>query len=52
MYQKTAKSLEEAIDSAVDEMLGDFMLKRFLLGNRAEVKGMYLTEYNAENMRI
>ena len=45
-------TIEEAVDAAVDEMPDDFLIKKFLLGNRAEVKSMCLTEYNeAETMQ-
>ena len=40
--------VETAIDRAIDEMPGDFLIKEFLIGNRAEVKSMCLTEYNEE----
>ena len=44
--------IEDAVDAAVDEMPDDFLIKKFLLGNRAEVKDMCLTEYNeAETMQ-
>ena len=46
--QRTMSGLEQAIDAAIDEMPEEFELKKFLLAHRAEVKGMYLTEYNAE----
>lgn len=29
-----------------DEMPDDFLIKKFLLKNKAEVKGMFLTEYD------
>ena len=40
--------IEEAVDMAVDEMPDDFQIRDFLIGNRAEVKNMCLTEYNEE----
>ena len=48
--QKTKKDLEEAVDAAVDEMPDDFLIKKFLLANKAEVKGMFLTEYDQEKV--
>ena len=42
--QKAGMSLDEAVDAAIDDMPDDSLLKKFLLGHRAEVKGMYLTE--------
>ena len=45
-------TLEDAIDKAIDEMPDGFLIKRFILGNRAEVMNMCLTEYNeAETMQ-
>ena len=38
--------LEDAIDAAIDEMAEDFLIRPFLLSNRAEVKLMCITEYN------
>jgi predicted transposase YdaD len=46
-------SLEEAVDCTLDEMPVDFHIREFLIGNRAEVKNMCLTEYNeAETMQM
>ena len=36
----------DAIDKAIDEMPEDFVIKKFITANRAEVKDMCLTEYN------
>ena len=45
--------MSSAVDKAIDEMPNDFVIKQFLLMNRAEVKGMLLTEYNkAEQMEL
>ena len=45
-------TIEAAVDKAVDEMPNSFIIKKFLLENRAEVKSMCLTEYNeAETMQ-
>ena len=49
--QRTMRNLEAAVDAALDEMPDDFLLKRFLRTHKAEVKGMYLTEYNEEKER-
>lgn len=46
--QKNTGNLEQSIDSAIYDMPEGFKLKKFLLGHRAEVKGMYLSEYNIE----
>ncbi|MBO4375369.1 MAG: hypothetical protein J5829_09715 [Lachnospiraceae bacterium] len=46
-------SIETAIDKALDEMPEEFVIKQFLMANRAEVKDMCLTEYNeAEVMEM
>lgn len=37
---------EEAIDIALTEMPDDFLIKSFLMANRAEVKRMCITEYD------
>ena len=50
--QKAGMTLDEAVDAAVDGMPDDSLVKKFLLGHRAEVKGMYLTEYDEEKERI
>ena len=44
--QKVMRNLEAAIDAAIEEMPDEFVIKRFLLQNQAEVKGMFLTEYD------
>ena len=46
-----AMSLDAAVDAAIDEMPEDFELKKFLRAHKAEVKGMYLTEYDEEKER-
>ena len=48
--QRTMRNLETAIDAAIDEMPDEFVIKRFLLMNKAEVKGMFLTEYDQEKV--
>ena len=49
-YQKTTKNLEASIDMAINEMADDFVIKEFLLSNKAEVKGMFLTEWDQEKV--
>ena len=44
-------SIEAAVDAAIEEMPENFVLKKFLVAHKAEVKGMYLTEYNEEKER-
>ena len=42
-----------AVDKAINEMPDDFELKSFLIGHKAEVTNMCLTEYNeAETMNM
>ena len=48
--QRTMGNLEVAIDAAINEMPDEFVIKRFLLLNKAEVKGMFLTEYDQEKV--
>ena len=48
-YRK-AKDLEAAVDAAIEDMPDEFVIKRFLLLNKAEVKGMFLTEYDQEKV--
>ena len=38
--------IEAAIDKSLDNMPDDFVIKNFIMANRAEVKDMCLTEYN------
>ncbi len=44
--QKEVGNLIDAINMALDEMPGDFLIKPFLIANKAEVENMCLTEYN------
>ena len=45
-HRETLKNLEKAIDMAFEEMPKDFVIRPFILANRAEVKQMCLTEYD------
>ena len=47
-HQDEKKSLDDAVDQALNEMPDSFLIKPFLLENRAEVKSMFLTEYDEE----
>ena len=47
-HQKEKMDLDAAVDAAIEEMSDEFSLKSFLIANRAEVKGMFLTEYDEE----
>ena len=49
-HQKEKMDLEAAVDAAVDEMPEDFVIREFIVANRAEVKTMLLTEYNEEKV--
>ena len=49
--QKVGMSLDDAVDAAINGTTNDSLLKKFLLGHKAEVKGMYLTEYDEEKER-
>lgn len=52
LNQKAGMNLDDAVDAAIEATRDDSFLKRFLTGHRAEVKGMYLTEYDEEKERI
>ena len=43
-------TLEQAVDKAVDEMPDEYQIKSVLIANRAEVKDMWLTEYDEEEV--
>ena len=43
---KTAANTEDAVDTALETMPEDFMIKPFLITNKAEVKRMCITEYD------
>ena len=46
-------SIEEAVDITIDAMPNSFVIKPFLIGNRAEVKDMCITEYDeVETMQM
>ena len=49
-YQKNKRDLECAVELALTEMPDDFIIKKFLLLNKAEVKGMFLTEWDQEKV--
>ncbi len=45
--------IEEAVDKAIQNMPEDFEIREFLVGHRAEVKDMCITEYNeAETLQM
>lgn len=49
-HQKNLMNLESAVDTAINEMPDEFVIKKFLLSNKAEVKGMFLTEWDQEKV--
>lgn len=40
--------MDKAVDRTLESMPDTFNIKPFLLGNRAEVKDIMITEYNEE----
>ena len=48
--RKGNSDIEKAVDEALDKLPNDFEIKKFLLMHRAEVKGMFLTEYDEEKI--
>ena len=46
--QNPMGDLDETIDNVIDKMPYDFVIRDFIVGHRAEVKGMFLTEWNQE----
>lgn len=49
-HQKNLMNLEAAVDTAIYEMPDEFIIKKFLLSNKAEVKGMFLTEWDQDKV--
>lgn len=47
-YQKTGKSLAEAVDRAISRCVKEDILKEYLLKKKSEVKLMLLTEFDEE----
>ena len=44
--QRILKNIEAAIDHALDSMPDDSLIRPFIIANRAEVKRMFITEYD------
>ena len=45
--------IEKAVDKAIDDIPEEYEIRMFLIGHRAEVRDMCITEYNeAETMRM
>ena len=50
---RTGMEIENAVDRAIEETPEDFIIRQFLIGHRAEVKDVCITEYNeAETMKM
>ena len=49
-HQNEKMDLDAAVDAAISEMPDDFVIKPFLLKNKAEVKNMFLTEYDEKKV--
>ena len=49
--QKSGKSLSDSVDAGVDSMPEDYVIKPFIVANRAEVRSMLFTEYNEDLVR-
>lgn len=47
-YQKTGKSLAEAVDRAISRCVKEDILKEYLLKKKSEMKLMLLTEFDEE----
>ncbi len=46
--KKNGNEIGIAVDLVLDSMSEDFVIRQFLLENRAEVKDVFLTEYNEQ----
>ena len=49
-HQNEKMDLDAAVDAALEDMPDEYVIKKFLLENRAEVKNMFLSEYNEEKV--
>ena len=49
-HQKEKMDLDAAVDASLNDMSKEYVIRKFLLENRAEVKNMFLTEYNEEKV--
>lgn len=50
--RRNGLGIEEAVDRAINDMPEDYEIRKFLIGNRAEVKDLCVTKYNeAETMK-
>ena len=48
--EKRPEKKKMDLEAAVDEMPEEFVIREFIVANRAEVKTMLLTEYNEEKV--
>ena len=49
-YQQEKTDLDAAVDAAICEMPDEYAIKPFLVANKAEVKNMFLTEYDEKKV--
>lgn len=49
-YQKEKNDLESAIDATIEGMPEDYVIKPFIVAHQAEVKKMFITEYDQEKV--
>ena len=49
-HQSEKNNLEAAIDLAIDEMPKDFVTRKYIIGHRAEVKKMFVSEWTEQEM--
>ena len=49
-HQKKLRNFEAAVEAAIQEMPENFVIREFLITNRAEVRRMLLTEYDEEKV--
>lgn len=49
-YQKEKNALESAIDATIEGMPEDYVIKPFIVAHQAEVKKMFITEYDQEKV--
>lgn len=50
-HQRVLQNLEAAVDASIDEMPDSFVIRTLIEAHRAEVKKMFLTEYDEEKMK-
>lgn len=49
-YQKEKNDLESSIDATIEGMSEDYVIKPFIVAHQAEVKKMFITEYDQEKV--